>query len=156
MGLEMYLKAAMYVGDWNHSPADEKNAYAAILEKLGLKNFRCDGAPSLTTSVNVAYWCKANAIHAWFVDHVQGGKDEYREAYVSRKQLEKLVKTCQEVLANAAIAKKLLPTRSGFFFGSTEYNEFYLNDLRDTVKQLRAVLDNECFKGWEFFYQSSW
>jgi len=27
-----------------------------------------------------------------------------------------------------------LPTERGFFFGSTDYNEWYLQDVKDTIK----------------------
>ena len=37
-----------------------------------------------------------------------------------------------KVIEDATIAKKLLPTRSGFFFGSEEYDESYLDDIKVT------------------------
>lgn len=106
----------------------------------------------------VAYWRKANAIHRWFVENVQNGEDDCKEYYVSEEQLKELVKTCKEVLRNHSKASKLLPSQEGFFFGSTEYNEGYFQDLKDTVKQIEEGLKQEYPKGVyvSFYYDSSW
>jgi hypothetical protein len=58
-----------------------------------------------------------------------------------------------EVIAQANIAKKLLPTASGFFFGSTEYNEYYIDDLKHTIKMIEPYLNDD---GGAFYYRSSW
>jgi hypothetical protein len=36
------------------------------------------------------------------------------------------------VTEDPTVAKQILPTRAGFFFGNTEYDERYLNDVRMT------------------------
>lgn len=59
-----------------------------------------------------------------------------------------------QVIANPSVASALLPTRSGFFFGGTDYDQYYYEDLvytRDTLTQLLAEPDDG-----EFYYQSSW
>ena len=38
-------------------------------------------------------------------------------------------------------AMEHLPSRSGFFFGSTEYDDWYVRDLEDTVEQIDDVID---------------
>lgn len=108
-----------------------------------------------TLEINVAYWRKANQIHAWFVKHVQNGKDDCQEYHVSRDQLQLLVDNCKLVLIQKEEAPNLLPTQEGFFFGSYEYDEFYWQDIQDTIDQLEKVL-NEYSKDWDFKYQSSW
>ena len=53
------------------------------------------------------------------------------------------------------LASELLPTRDGFFFGSTEYNEWYfeyLLDFRDILKKLYYV-DTEKY---DIYYIASW
>jgi hypothetical protein len=59
-----------------------------------------------------------------------------------------------KVIQNPKVAHKLLPCQSGFFFGGTDYDECYLQDLEHTIK----VVDNclslpDC---WDLSYQSSW
>jgi hypothetical protein len=34
-----------------------------------------------------------------------------------------------------------LPSRSGFFFGSTEYDDYYVWELENTVEQINDTLD---------------
>jgi hypothetical protein len=94
-----------------------------------------------------AYWRKANAIHAWFVDNVQDGNDDQRDYKVSIEQLQELLDVVDEVLNDREKASELLPTRLGFFFGSDEYDEYYFKDLEDTKDILeRAIADGGHFR----------
>jgi len=61
-----------------------------------------------------------------------------------------------ELLADTSLAEELLPTTSGFFFGSTEYSQWYIQDLRDTVEQIDAVLKRNEDKEVSYYYQASW
>jgi hypothetical protein len=63
----------------------------------------------------------------------------------------KLCKETQET-KNA----ELLPPESGFFFGSTEIDEWYWNDIEHTIKMLEGLLNDEALKEYDFEYQSSW
>ena len=49
--------------------------------------------------------------------------------------------------------EELLPTQEGFFFGGTDYDESYIEDLKDTIKQLEPLLED---KDGEYEYCSSW
>ena len=60
-----------------------------------------------------------------------------------------------KTIANPEVAEKLLPTISGFFFGSTGYDQYYLQDLQDTVDQIEPYLQNPDLHD-EFWYHSSW
>lgn len=60
-----------------------------------------------------------------------------------------------QVIKDASLAQKLLPTRPGFFFGSTDYDQMYIDDLKYTKDELERVLTNHHPLD-EFFYQSSW
>lgn len=51
---------------------------------------------------------------------------------------------------------ELLPTSSGFFFGSYEYDEYYFNDLRETIDVINNVLDETDFETYTITYCSSW
>ena len=148
------------------------------------------------------YWRKANAIHKWFVDNVQYGEDDCGSYEVTVEQLKELRKTCKKVLRSTklievtevdpygdaafpvrkvledtSVAEELLPTQEGFFFGGTEYDEYYWNDLEMTVRGIDAIMRNVeqfeyrpfgdyLWKEWrekgegdwviEFRYRSSW
>jgi hypothetical protein len=105
----------------------------------------------------VAYWRKANHIHQWFVTNVQGGRDECQRSYVPVDKLRELKALVRTVLDDHSLAPTLLPTQSGFFFGGTEYDDWYFESLEDTARQLGDVLEEfEQNDDVEFEYQSSW
>jgi hypothetical protein len=105
-------------------------------------------------SFMVGYWRKSNAIHNWFVQNVQDGVDNCKEFNVSQEKLIELLKLVKKVLKDKSKAEELLPTQSGFFFGDTEYNEYYFSDLEDTKKILEKSI--KLGESFEFYYQSSW
>jgi hypothetical protein len=156
MGLDMYLKATRYVNGWDNQTIEQKRDFAVILKKIGLTGADVEpNSPSMDISVTVGYWRKANAIHSWFVNNVQGGRDECQTAYVSREQLIQLKTVCLEVLIDNDKADELLAPVSGFFFGSTDIDQWYLNDLKHTVEIINKCLSDK-FKDFSFQYRSSW
>lgn len=110
-----------------------------------------DPDSSLVVDVPVAYWRKANEIHRWFVENCADGVDDCKPVYVDGSQLKLLLDICKEVLEDHSKAEEVLPTQEGFFFGSTEYDEWYFKDLEKTVKMLEG-LD---FDG-DYIYEASW
>ena len=56
------------------------------------------------------------------------------------------------------MAQKLLPTRSGIFFGSTEYDEYYLEEVMRTRDMLKEELEAPAADGaWpDYYYITSW
>lgn len=155
MGLDMYLKASKYVGGWEHSGRPEQLAFLNVLRAIGIPaKAVTQSAPSLTVDFNIAYWRKSNQIHAWFVREVQDGKDECQRSYVPREKLTELRDLCIQVRDTRN--SSLLEPKSGFFFGSTNIDEWYWRDIQNTIDQLGAVLANPALKDCEFYYQSSW
>ena len=154
MGLDMHLYATHYF-----YPKGEKEGYNLAVKALGAEEFLSKHSYSrvgfVDVKVEVAYWRKANAIHKYFVDNLQGGKDECQTTEVSRSELQDLLDICNEVMEDRSKAEKLLPTQSGFFFGSTEYDEYYYDDIELTIKQLTSILENAP-SHWFFEYSSSW
>ena len=157
MGLDMYLKAEKYISGWDHSKNEAKEQFAKIIDAAGLDSEDiATGSPSGTLSLNVMYWRKANAIHNWFVKYVQNDVDNCKEYYVHRDDLKILITACTAALNDKNAAPEVLPTKSGFFFGPTEYDEYYYQDLQETVDRLGKLLMDPKFEGWDFKYQSSW
>jgi hypothetical protein len=154
MGLDMYLSARKYLSGWNHSKAEEKAEFNKLAKDSGMSKLIASGAPSGYLEFHVAYWRKANQIHKWFVDKVQKGEDDCGKYYVEREQLQELRDLCQAILDDPKKAEEELPTQAGFFFGGTDYDEYYLADLKETVSQLDNAL--ACPDSWEFEYHSSW
>jgi hypothetical protein len=152
MGLDMYLSAKRYL----YRDADEPIS-DGINELLGIpsdKSKRFHGASFVAKEISIEAmgWRKANAIHGWFVENCQDGKDECQESYVPREKLQELVELCQEALDNPD-AEVLEPT-AGFFFGSYEKDEWYYQDLKNTIEGIERAL--ELPTSFEFYYQASW
>jgi hypothetical protein len=152
MGLDMYLEARRFLWIFENGAGEDVaigKAISAALPEMG------DLQPT-TVVASAAYWRKANAIHRWFVDHCQGGVDDCRHAYVSRDALIELRNTVVQVLNDHSLAATLLPSKDGFFFGGTEYDEWYFRDLTYTRDQLIRLLNDDNLKNWDFYYHSSW
>lgn len=157
---------------------------------------------------DVGYWRKANQIHNWFVQNVQGGEDDCGIYEVSQAKLIELRDTCQKVIdtaiiedgyilayehfgddiervkeiekkngrdvqvvqkdgyikvyvpgkviRNADVVAELLPTAEGFFFGRNEYDQYYLEDIKETIDIINNVLDDTDFEEYTIAYCSSW
>ena len=147
MGLDMYLNAERYL--WSHVDVD-----TTLSENIGqLVGLPADGRIK-TITVEAGYWRKANQIHRWFVQNVQDGKDDCGNYYVARQSLIELKDLCKKVLENKDLASNVLPTESGFFFGNKEYDQWYFDQLKDTIE----VIDNALAMPdqWDFSYRSSW
>ena len=101
---------------------------------------------SRTTDYRVGYWRKANAIHNWFLENCAARDkwadpiDDCRPIEVPVEKLEELLDDCKKVLEDKSLATELLPTADGFFFGSTEYDEYYFNNIEDTIEIIVPVI----------------
>lgn len=186
MGLDMYLEVESFINGYEWSSNVER--YNAVIKAAGLSAVADPNTPHANLSVTAAYWRKANAIHNWFVENVQDGRDECQRSYVTREQLRELQAACRKVLdavelvpgkihtgtsitkgevkqhfedgqvlneAAIKVAEEVLPTTSGFFFGSTDYNEWYVEELRDTISQIDRVLENAPDSA-SLYYTASW
>jgi hypothetical protein len=150
MGLDMYLEKRTYVRQWSHQTPEEQ--YNVEVTKGG-EPVKID--PKRVTYVieEVGYWRKQNQIHQWFVENVQNGVDNCGEYCVSKAQLEELLDLCKKILNDNSLAEELLPTASGFFFGGTEYDEWYFDGIQNTIEILEGVLSDTTA---DYYYSSSW
>jgi hypothetical protein len=177
MGLDMYLYKKTFLKTAKHWEEPKRQTITVETGGVVDQNIKPERVSFITETVGE--WRKANQIHNWFVNNVQDYVDDCKEHHVSIEQLEELLETCKKVVISlviskvetiqievysmedsvtfldTSIAEELLPTQSGFFFGSTDYDDQYLQDLETTIEILETVLseDNE----WsDFYYQSSW
>ena len=156
MGLDMFLTKKHYIG----SNYEHRNVKAKIDIKVDKKKVNINPKKISYIHEEVGYWRKANHIHAWFVDHCQNGKDDCEDYDVSVAQLKELIALCEQVLEkkDEAFSEEHLPTQEGFFFGGTEYGEYYYSAIEDTINMLtEAIADvDENDYNIDFFYRSSW
>lgn len=163
MGLDMY----MFLKKSEYKSTYEQEYYKGLYpeemkqfeEEIAKRNFV---SVDYEVSCQVAYWRKANAIHKWIVDNCADGRDECQEIYMPIDKLIELKDTCGDVLENHSLAKDLLPTCEGFFFGGQEYDEWYYRDVKYTYDILTKLInflnehsnDKKC-KYW-VAYEASW
>ena len=154
MGLDMYLSGKRYLSKYFDEADSEK--IAKINDVFSVEGDEDGDYGAQEVTFRLAYWRKANAIHDWFVRNCQDGVDECQESHVSREQLQNLIDICKQVIKSPKKAETLLPTRSGFFFGNTTYDEWYKADLEYTVQRFEKILKDPALAKCDFYYQSSW
>lgn len=152
MGLDMYLYQVPKgteepeLGPWPENPnyAGERSEWAAQNE--------------------LAYWRKFNALHAWFVRECGDDIDECQPIKVHPEKLTELfqlIVTLDDSGQDADLAEAQLPTKSGFFFGGTDIDEWYWQDVADTRKVLTEVLRavteaGKAQRPIDIYYEASW
>ena len=137
---------------YSYWDTEKKYGYGRIMEQVG-------------------YWRKANQIHNWFVKNIQHGEDDCKyHDEVTEYDLRHLLNICNNIIEScelidvedgkyikdSSVAAKLLPSTSGFFFGSTDYDEYYLEDIKITIEIIENVLATTDFDTQMIYYVSSW
>lgn len=154
MGLDMYLEARKFVSSYS-----DAEMYQNLKKQMALADGDLPHSNFGTLSLEVMYWRKVNAIHDWFVREVQDGEDNCGTYHVSKDKLAELLDLCKRVVDkqdDTTVAEELLPSASGFFFGSTDYDEYYYEGLLWTIEGIERLLNNPAYNGMDFYYHSSW
>lgn len=91
---------------------------------------------------DIGYFRKVNFLMSFFNYY-----DNCVFRKVEKSELEDLRERCYKILSakkkeRQALAEDLLPTQSGFFYGSTEYNEYYFDDVKEVKEWVEGVLEN--------------
>jgi hypothetical protein len=194
MGLDMYLSKKTYVQNWNHTPEERKTkltvklggkkhpaidtkkvtyiqeevAYwrkANHIHQWFVDNCQ-DGNDDCRESwvdreqlVELVELCKE------IRDNCPLVKGKVQNGYTFGEDGEKIFNMVDgELMTNTEFAEERLPTQEGFFFGGTGYDQWYMQDILDTIKVLEAELkkyDELDKQGLglglpEYYYRSSW
>ena len=184
MGLDMYLRKETEIWLPNflllskQNDKDKKNVKKLDtiqeifpeLDKIKDSNV----STTITQSEDIGYWRKANAIHNWFVKYVQDENDDCGDYYVSLEKFKELLADINEVLSASEEdrefkAKKYMPPVCGFFFGSQDIDEYYIQSLEYTkdvvekvIKDMEKIKNSNQDKNEDYFvkiayvYTSSW
>jgi hypothetical protein len=182
MGLDMYLSKKTYVKQWSHNKPEEQ---FGVNVKRGGKPFKkIDSSRISYVTEELMYWRKANQIHGWFTSNTAEVTEEvlYR---VTLEDLKNLLDTCKQVLGIMDKSNKkmvqvvsgwsggertysdvetfdcedeimeLLPPTQGFFYGSSEIDEWYKQSIEETVEFLEKEIPKSDEYD-EFEYYASW
>lgn len=152
MGLDQYLyrKTFLWTGDYINEDARD----SIVVTKGGKTHTSIKNDRIKYVVEEVGYWRKVNHIHKWFVDNVQGGMDDCEEYEVKEEQLRELLEICHQIVEDNEKAPQLLPTSNGFFFGGTEYDQYYYGSIVETINIIESVLTED--GDGQFYYRASW
>ena len=119
------------------------------------RNFK---SVQIETRYQIGYFRKFNALHSYIVKTFADGIDNCQDIILYKEDVEQIKKVLDDVLeANTEEkAKELLPTQSGFFFGGTDYDEFYFEDVKVAADLMQNLLDNFDFEKYQLIYEASW
>lgn len=159
MGLDMYLKRTNRTNhtikqlekidnDWDINPQDEKLAPFLPLHEYEYSK------DVFSIFHEVAYWRKFNALHNWFVERVQGGVDECQMTEIDEDTLVAVIDDLKAV-SRGEFVEDLEPV-SGFFFGSTEKDDYYYKRINDALHLFGEIFNSFDFKKCRLFYYASW
>ena len=153
MGLDMYLSKRVYIGA-NYEHRNVKIKVEVFVDGVEIP-INQDKITYIEESV--AYWRKANQIHAWFIHHTDPETDDdCTSRFLTIDTLKKLLEDCKKVLKNPKLGPEILPTQEGCFFGNTDYDDEYLEDLKETVKILSRTILKDANEECEYVYSASW
>jgi hypothetical protein len=182
MGLDQYLTKRTYVKNWDHTPREKRNRITVrqggklrtnikpdrieyVIEGIGYwrkanqihKWFvdNCQDGVDDCREALVSYEnlkrlyniCKTVMDSIELVD----GKIQNGWSYKNGKEVP--IMEMGKKIKNPKVAQKLLPSTGGFFFGNTEYDQYYAEDIKNTIKILEEILEDE---DGDFYYHSSW
>jgi hypothetical protein len=153
MGLDQYLYARKYYS--KYSRGTDKNNYKKLLTMLKVKKYvvpETIGLQDVGVMVKIGQWRKAHQIHSWFVDYCQDEVDDCRETYVTRDQMEELLRLCNEVSKHRGdheASDAYLPLPLGITYCDSHYK-----DIDYTIDVITRALTMS--QEWDFYYSSSW
>lgn len=123
---EDYNKQADYYDKWSEEEkAEHSRLYDAIPEQGNYGE-------------EIGYFRKVNFLMAFF-----GYEGNCEDKEISKSELEELQSRCDRVLASKdnELAASILPPQAGFFFGSTDINEYYYEDVAEVQKWVASILE---------------
>lgn len=164
MGLDMYFYARKTTyksfSKWDNPDRANEVNYPEDLKTFS--DYICDRnfkSELIETTYQIGYFRKFNALHSYIVKTFANGVDDCRDIILYKEDVEQIKKVLDEVLnAHQQVekAKELLPTQSGFFFGGTDYDEYYFEDVKVAADLMHSFLDNFDFDKYQLVYQASW
>lgn len=91
--------------------------------------------------IEIGYWRKFNALHDYIVRNFANDNDDCRPVELGNSAVAQILEVLEKVNKDHSKAEELLPTASGFFFGSTEYDEWYFKDVERSIEIFREARD---------------
>lgn len=87
---------------------------------------------------------------------LKDGKVSVGKRYISENDCWEDMLEDGKIVINPEVCEELLPTESGFFFGSTDYDEYYIRQIERTKNEIEQVLKSTDFDKDDIYYLASW
>ncbi|WP_336844159.1 hypothetical protein [Providencia rettgeri] len=136
MGLDMYFYAN------EKAEADENRIPASLNDE-----------PEGNIDAEVGYFRKVNALFKWVEDHI-GAIENCEKLPVTQAHLLALQRDLQALTPENC--HTVFPTQGGFFFGSTDYDDGYWEDVNDVKRWLDEMFDSFDFDQFSLHFLAWW
>ena len=150
MGLDMFFYASK-PGTTMKQAIDRERE----LNELDYDEWRAvresDGYPTL----EMGYLRKANQVFNW-IEREVADIGNCEPLQMTKRDVQLLEATVYVTLKYPGTARRLLPTREGFFFGDTGYGESYFADLEETERICARILDEVDFDNQDVWFYAWW
>jgi hypothetical protein len=160
-----------------------KEFYPEDLQKIGLKHIK-DNFLSKQTRYQIGYWRKFNALQHYFQNSVESDYELLHGIYVYEETIKELISDMNKILKDiktceteeiqvktgwangeatyepikvykSKVALELLPPGDGFFYGSQHIDEWYIEDIKYSLKLFKEAL-KLIELGYDIIYEASW
>lgn len=161
-----------YIHDKGTIYRDLEKSYNKALEdndpEAEVYRTRMDELLAPYDETNVWFGRKENHIHQWVIDAYNAKEAQAHQWIIDAPRItdtnlehilidpDQLLGDLETVIKNPELAPEIMPTSSGFFFGSTDYDKFYFEDVMALHKTLNAEKKQGYFNNHSFFYWSWW
>ena len=92
-------------------------------------------------SNQIGYFRKVNFLVKYFKDTCDLDIERQLPLLIDKENIEDLKNRCKDVLDDHSKAEELLPTMGGFFFGNTDYDEYYFGDVQNVYDYCSHLLN---------------
>lgn len=111
---------------------------------------------SVDEEITFGYWRKFNALHNLIVKKLADGVDNCQQIYMGERALTNILNTLRKVDGTPSLAPNLLPTEAGPFFGSTSYDEWYFQQVKNSIEIFEEAMVVYMLGEYDIYYQASW
>ena len=186
MGLDMYLSKHTYVKRWDHQSKEEKfsvnvkkggRVYAPI--KKDRVSYIIETVMYWRKANQIHNWFIENL--AGGEDNCQEIYVPFDKLVELRDTCKKVLDACElkkgvvkngytfkngvkepnleegdMIVGGEDVCEELLPSSSGFFFGSADYDQWYYEDVENTYKELTELVEEPDAESGDYYYLASW
>lgn len=178
----MYLEKKTYVRNWSHMKAVDLHHVAVLKGDKYVDHIKPERVSYITEQVaywrkanQIHHWfinhCStrgeddtyAYVSHSDLVELLDTCKrvlaasklveGKINNGYTYESGAKKPIIADGKIIEDSSLAQELLPTTDGFFSGSTDYDEYYLDDIKRTIEQLEPLLAEGEF---DYEYEASY